>query len=476
MSNEYHNYYNQRKSFWDKVWEKRGGKKGLGKYYHNRLLNIYTFLIPPQATVLEIGSGNGHLIGNLPNEIKTGIDFSSSAITLSKSLYPDCNFIQADIMELKLEHKFDYIILSDLLGDLWDIELVLDKLRMYCHPNSKIIFNYYSKLWEFPLRIAQKLRLKKPNLTQNWVTTHDVKNLLNISDYEVIKSWQEILLPINIPIFTWFFNRFLSKVFLLRQFDLSNFLVARIRPEIQSNENELSVSVIVAARNESGHIRELIERLPPLGKSTELIFVEGGSTDDTYEKIESEIGLHPDRTIKLFRQTGKGKGDAVRKGFEEAQGDILMILDADLTVPPEKLPQFYKAITSGKGEFINGVRLVYPMEKGAMRSFNLVGNKFFSLAFSWVLGQPIKDTLCGTKVLLKSDYIKIRDNRTYFGEFDPFGDFDLIFGAAKQNMKIIDLPIRYQERTYGETNISRWSHGILLFRMLLFSLSKIKFI
>ncbi len=187
------------------------------------------------------------------------------------------------------------------------------------------------------------------------------------------------------------------------------------------------------------------------------------------------MARHPDKRCQLLRQTGTGKGDAVRQGFAAAGGDVLMILDADLTVSPEDLPIFYRALLSGKGEFINGVRLVYPMEKKAMRPLNHLGNKFFSMAFSWLLGQPVKDTLCGTKVLWKKDYEAIAANRGYFGDFDPFGDFDLLFGSAKRNLKLVDLPIRYRERTYGSTNIRRWRHGWLLLQMVAFGARRIKF-
>jgi glycosyltransferase involved in cell wall biosynthesis len=213
-----------------------------------------------------------------------------------------------------------------------------------------------------------------------------------------------------------------------------------------------------------------------MGSKTEIVFVEGHSRDGTYKTIEKEISLHPSTPSLLFRQSGIGKADAIRLGFEKASGDVLMILDADLTVPPEDLPRFYEAIVSRKGEFINGVRLVYPMEKEAMRTLNFLGNKFFSLAFSWLLGQPIKDTLCGTKVLWRKDYEQIVANRSYFGDFDPFGDYDLLFGTAKLNRKIVDLPIRYRERTYGTTNISRWKHGMLLLRMVIFAAQRVKFV
>jgi glycosyltransferase involved in cell wall biosynthesis len=232
----------------------------------------------------------------------------------------------------------------------------------------------------------------------------------------------------------------------------------------------------VPARNESGNIKRIFDEMPDLSGPTELVFVEGHSSDDTYEEIQKQMKIHKDVDACLYKQNGKGKGDAVRLGFSVAKGDILMILDADLTMPPEDLPRFYNALVSSKGDFINGVRLVYPMEKHAMRPLNLIGNKAFTIIFTYLLGQPIKDTLCGTKVLWKKDYEKIVANRAYFGDFDPFGDFDLIFGAAKLNLKIVDMPIRYRDRTYGSTNIQRWRHGWLLLQMVVYAARRLKFI
>ena len=213
-----------------------------------------------------------------------------------------------------------------------------------------------------------------------------------------------------------------------------------------------------------------------MGRLTEIIFVEGHSTDNTWDEIQRVAKKYPDRQIKILQQSGAGKGNAVREGFAAASGDILMILDADLTMPPEELPKFYDVLASRHAEFANGVRLVYPMEKEAMRFLNMCANKFFSIAFTWLLGQPVKDTLCGTKVLFRKDYESIVANRSYFGNFDPFGDFDLLFGASKLNLKIADVPIRYRNRTYGSTNIHRWKHGLLLLRMTMFAARKLKFI
>jgi glycosyltransferase involved in cell wall biosynthesis len=337
------------------------------------------------------------------------------------------------------------------------------------------VLNTYSRLWEFPRKLAETLNLAKPQLTQNWLTREDLQNLLYLSGLETIRGFSEIAWPLRTPWLDTFCNRYLVKLGMFSWVGITNFLVARPQPE-QPRDREPVVSVIVPARNEAGNIRRIFEETPSLGAGTELIFVEGHSRDDTYEAIQREIANWPGRCAKLFRQTGEGKGDAVRLGFSEASGDVLMILDADLTVPPEDLTRFYEAWRSGKGEFVNGVRLVYPMQDRAMRPFNFLGNKFFSLAFTWLLGQSVKDTLCGTKVLSRQHYEMIAANRSYFGDFDPFGDFDLLFGAAKYNLKIADLPVRYRERTYGTTNIQRWTHGWLLLRMVLLAMRRIKFV
>jgi glycosyltransferase involved in cell wall biosynthesis len=313
-------------------------------------------------------------------------------------------------------------------------------------------------------------------LLQNWLTVEDITGLLSLADCEVVSRREEIIWPMRTPVIDFLLNRFFVKIWPFKIFAITHFIIAKPVAAAPDSRELPKVSVVIPARNESGNVEQIFKSIPRMGRETELIFIEGGSTDDTCQVIEKNIANNPHLPAKLLQQTGQGKGDAVRLGFQHAQGDILMIFDADLTVPPEDLPRFYDAIYRGKAEFVNGVRLVYPMEKEAMRFLNLAGNKFFSLVFSWLLGQPIKDTLCGTKVLWKKDYERIAENRSYFGNFDPFGDFDLLFGAAKLNLKIVEVPVRYRERTYGTTNISRWKHGWLLLRMVFFALRRIKFV
>ncbi len=443
-------------------------------YYQRRLAEIYSFLIPPGMRVLEVGCGAGDVLAALKPSYGVGVDFCAAMLDRARRSHPEVTFIEADAHDLDLNETFDYVVCLDLINDLWDVQEVFENIARHCHPGTRVILNAYSRLWELPRRLAEIVGLAPAQLTQNWLAPEDVGNLLYLADLDLIRKSQEVLWPFWTPPLHQLANKYLVKVAPFRWFALANVFVARPRPE--PVRPEPVVTVVVAARNEAGNIAQIFDRVPNIGAGTELIFVEGNSSDDTWGAIEREIARRPGVNARLFKQPGKGKGDAVRTGFAEATGEVLMILDADLTVPPEDLPRFYEAWRSGKGEFVNGVRLVYPMEERAMRFFNHVGNKFFSLAFTWLLSQSIKDTLCGTKVLSKRSYETIAANRGYFGEIDPFGDFDLIFGAAKYNLKIVDLPVRYGERTYGETNIQRWSHGMLLLRMVVKAMRKIKFV
>jgi SAM-dependent methyltransferase len=468
----------ERSEHWDRVASILDHWNGWGGYYQKRICEIFQFNIPSSSEVMEIGCGSGNLLAVLKPKHGLGLDISEQMIKRAKAKHPGLSFNISDTIHFKTRKKFDFVVISDTVNDLWDVQATLNSTQNRLKSDGRLIINFYSRLWELPLKIATRLHLAKPTLLQNWLTPDDARNLLDLAGFEVIRHWEEVLLPLPIPLLAPLCNKFLVRLWPFRLLAMTHFMVARKKPEHQQtpSQHAFKVSVIVPARNEEGNIKNIFSRVPRMGSETEIIFIEGHSTDQTFEEIEKQIKTHPDWQASLFQQEGKGKGDAVRMGFSKAKGEVLMILDADLTMPPEYLPRFYEALTQRIGDFINGVRLVYPMEKKAMRFFNLLGNKAFSILFSFILGQPIKDTLCGTKVLWKKDYEKIAASRSYFGDFDPFGDYDLIFGAAKQNLKIVDMPIRYQERTYGETNIQRWKHGWLLLRMVSFAARRLKFI
>lgn len=440
--------------------------------YRRLLANYYNLFIPENASVLEIGCGDGELLARLHARRKTGVDLSAAQLARARARLPEARFFQQAGELLDLPETFDIIIISETLDLAADVQILFERIATVATPRARLIINFHNNLWRPLFAVGQWLGLRAPVPSTNWLSSHDVENFLEISDWEMIKRQPRILWPLATPLLAPLFNRFLAP--LLPFACLAIFTVARLRPKPVAAP--LSVSVVIPARNEAGNIEAAVLRTPQMGSGTELIFIEGHSEDETWAEIERVRGAYPDRRIVTLRQTGKGKGNAVREAYAVATGDILMILDADLTMPPEELPKFYDAIASGKAEFANGSRLVYPMEQKAMQFLNMVANNFFGLAFSWLLGQRVKDTLCGTKVLTRENYLKIAANRAYFGEFDPFGDFDLLFGADKLNLKIRDIPIRYRERTYGSTNIQRWRHGLLLFRMLGVAVRKLKFV
>lgn len=449
---------------WDALARQMDAWASQGKYYHTRLAEVYRHLVPPGQRVLEIGCGQGDLLAALRPGYGIGVDLSGEMIRRAGFRHPHLRFIQGDAHALPVNSAFDAVILSDLVNDVWDVQRVFSEVARIATPSTRLILNSYSRLWEGPLELTRRMGWSKPTLFENWLTVDDIANLLWLSGHETIRSWPEVLFPLRLPVVTSFLNKILVRFWPFRELGLTNFVVARVSPRRRADKP--SVSVIVPARNEAGNIPRLFQRLPELANDMQLIFVEGHSSDRTHEAIEENRARFHNISCLSLQQTGTGKGDAVRLGFSKASGEVLMILDADLTVAPESLPRFYEALVDGRGEFINGVRVVYPMEDEAMRFLNLIANRFFSLAFSWLLGQRVRDTLCGTKVLWRRDYERIAAHRGHFGELDPFGDFDLLFGAAKLNLKIVDMPIRYGQRTYGTTNIKRWQHGWLLLKML----------
>jgi SAM-dependent methyltransferase len=440
--------------------------------YHRLIECVHRANVQPGRSVLELGSGNGDLLAALAPSDGVGIDVSAGMVELAERRHPKLRFEQGVAERLDLGRSFDYVILSDLVPYVDDLLGLFSSVRRHSHRETRVIVHSYSQLWRPILRLLELTRLKTRTPVRNWVTQHDVEHLLALAGLEVVTMTRRILLPLQIPVVSAFFNGFLANLWIVRQFCLTYWIVARPSPD--QDLRALSVSIVVPAKNEAGMIARIVEETPLLGTHCELIFVEGHSSDGTREEILRQIELHPERTIRYLSQAGHGKGDAVRLGFAQARNDVLMILDADLTVRPSALPAFLEAIETGRAEFVNGSRLVYGLAPGAMRYLNLVGNKAFSLVFSALLDQRVKDTLCGTKVLERSRYEQIAAGRAYFGDFDPFGDFDLLLGAARLNLKVVDLPVRYHARSYGETKISRFRHGWLLLRMAIFAFWKLR--
>ena len=450
--------------------EERWSRRTRG--YHELVAAVHEAIVQPGASVLEIGSGSGDLLAGLRPGVGVGVDVSRGMVEVARRRHPALRFDVVAGEDADLGRTFDYIVLPDVLPFVDDLLGLFQNVARHSHRETRIVIHSYSQLWRPALRVLELLRLKPAKPIRNWVGPHDVENLIQLAGLELVTTTRRILLPLRIPFVSGLFNGVLANLWGLRQLCLTYWIVARLRPP--DERRRLSVSVVIPARDEAAMIERIVEETPELGERCELIFVEGHSRDGTREEIRRQIELHPEREIVCVAQEGRGKGDAVRLGFARARYDVLMILDADLTVRPRELPRFLEALETGRAEFVNGSRLVYGLEPGSMRFLNMLGNKAFSLVFSALIDQPVKDTLCGTKVLERRRYEQIAAGRSYFGDFDPFGDFDLLLGAARLNLKIVDLPVRYQARTYGETKISRFRHGWLLVRMTVFAFRKLK--
>ena len=439
-------------------WDRRGW------YYYRELERLYRMHVRPGASVLHVGCGLGDQLAAVNPAEGVGIDLSAKAIDLARDRHPRLQFHNQDPEDFRLDRTFDYVLLDSALADMGDIQACLEGVDAACHPATRLVMSYHNALWEPVLWLASQVGLRRPTSRQNWLGSADFDNLLKLAGFEIVSRSEDTLLPAWVPGLSWLVNRLLGRFWPLRCLALTQMVVARpVSPP--AGAGRMTCTVVIPTRNELGNIAAAISRLERIGAHTEVIFVDGSSTDGTVAEIKRVISANPDKDIKLIHQgNGVGKGDAVRKGFAVANGDVLMILDGDLTVPPEDLPRFFRMIKNGAGEFINGTRLVYPMEKDAMQFLNKIGNHFFSLLFTWILGQRLRDTLCGTKALTRTNYKRIAADRSYFGDFDPFGDFDLIFGAARANLKIAEIPVRYRARSYGTTSISRFRHGLLLLK------------
>jgi SAM-dependent methyltransferase len=454
------------------------------RYFYRYLNGVLKSRIHEGQRVLDVGCGSGRLLDTLRPSHGVGIDVSAKAIAAARRRNPGkhLHFFEGDGADPRLLAQvggpFDAIVLLNVVTHLSDVQKTLERLQPLCHARTRLLIYSYSRLWQPVMRVAERLGLKYSQPPEAWLPPEEIRNMLALADYEVVRNDAQIVCPAAVPLLADLLNRYVGHLPALEWLSLMFGIIARPSPHRfrGSRASRPSTSVVIPCRNEEGHIASLVERLPDLGPNSEFLFVEGNSSDDTEGAIRRAIEANPRLPLRLLKQAGKGKGDAVRLGFAHARGEVVLILDSDMGVAPEDAPKFVEALVRGKAELVNGSRMVYPMEGRAMRFLNLLANKTFALIFSWILGQQVRDTLCGTKALYREDYERIAANRAFFGDFDPFGDFDLIFGAARLNLRIVDLAVRYHERQYGQTNISRFRHGWLLLRMSLFAARKLKFL
>ena len=448
-------------------------------YYYGLLSRLLRFLVEPQKNVLSVRCSTGNLLAAVKPGTGKGIDICAEMVAIAQQRNPSFQFAVAfpDKDEFKLafrpDEKFDYILFNEI-GDTVDVLQAFRNLKPLCLRHTRVLVTTYNHLWEPLVTFAEWLGMKVPRTEQNWLSTADIRNLLKLAGFEALETHRIVLLPKYFPLLSVFFNRFCARLPFLSKLCMTQVVVARIVPPPAALE-ELAVSVVIPCKNEKGNVEDAVRRIPPLGGRTEIIFCDDQSTDGTAEEVRRMQSLYSEKDIRLEHGPGVCKSRNVWTGFNAATGDILMILDADLTTIPEELPYFIDAIVSGRAEFVNGSRLVYPVPKEAMNVANMLGNKFFSVAFTYLLGQRVKDTLCGTKVLWRSDWNRIKPMLGSWGTEDRWGDYELLFGAAKLSLKILDLPVHYQERIYGSTKMTKvFRNGLVMLKMCWHGFLKLK--
>ncbi|MFO7657448.1 MAG: glycosyltransferase [Bacteroidales bacterium] len=457
------NYYNQLAS-------KRKKYLNRNSYYHRSIFKFFQMVIPRGASVLELGCATGDLIGKLEPARGVGLDISDEMIHLAREKYPKINFVCDDAEEFETSEKFDYIIISGIVGTVRNIQVLLEKAQKWMTTDTRVFIDFYNPLWYPLIKLGEKIGQKMPEKVINWLSVDDIENFMYISGYQVIKRKYLMFFPKYIPLVSYILNKLIGNLPVIRRLSLNSVVIARpMKPKEGSTEK--FCSVVITCRDEEGNIEGLVTRIPKMGKNTEIIFVEGHSRDNTVGKIQEMIAKYPEKDIKILKQKGIGQGDAFRYGYDEAKGDFVIWLEADLTTPPEEAIHFWEAYINNTGEYVNGSRFIYKMDKSAMPLFNFLGNRFFGILFTSLLKQRFTDTLCGFKGISKKNYLKIRQQIDYFGDFDPFGDFELIFGAIRNNLKVAEIPVHYQPRQYGESKaygqsfFSFMKHAMLLLRM-----------
>lgn len=439
--------------------ERREGWIRGNQYFYNRLKRLLRFILEPNRRVLDLRCETGHLLDSVEPLRGVGVEISAEMVECAREQFGKWEFVQSDPEQLQLQEKFDYILFQHIF-DTVDILQAFERIREHCTSNTQLVVINYNQLWEPILDLASKLGLRSKLVEPNWVSENDIRNFLKLAGFRPVRKHRMILFPKRVPLLSWLLNDVIARLPGVGRLCLMQVFVAKLQ-SYPTPEEELSVSVIVPCRNEVGNVKHAVERIPKMGRHTEILFCDDKSTDGTPDEIRRMQALYPEKNIRLIHGPGICKAENVWTGFRAARGDVLMILDADLTVMPEELPTFLRALASSRGDFVNGSRLVYPMQQDAMKFANMIGNKFFGLLFSHLLDQRIKDTLCGTKVLWRKDWERMEKNLGSWGIKDLWGDYELLFGASKLHLEIVEVPVHYQERIHGVTKMTRvFANGV----------------
>lgn len=448
----------RRQAYFDALADKRQRDTSRHRVYYDDRVRWLRAIVPAHASVIDLGCGIGSVLSRLPNQEKVGVDLSPAMIDIARQRDVTSTYVTDNVEELTARGTYDYVLLLDTIHYLSDVGSALRSIRnQLCHERTRIVITHYNFLWAPVFLLGQFLGWKTKFPEQNWLSRSAILNLLHIEGFEAVQVGERVICPLSIPFVEPLCNRILASLPILRALCLVRVIVARpVWPE----RHEYTVTVLSAVRNEKGNIQRIVESMPAMGRSTELLFVEGHSTDGTWEEIQRVLASYSGvLRIRALKQDGVGKANALHSGAAASSGEMIVVYDGDYTVDPQELPQLYEVLADGRCEFVNASRLVYPMQQGAMRLLNLFGNALFSMMFSWLFQQKLVDTLSPVKAFFRRDYRRM-DTR-----FDPFGDFDFFLGAARQQLLMREVPVHYLSRVYGTTKLRPFHHGWILLRL-----------
>ena len=426
-------------------WQKRNS------FYHATISNLIAGMIPPSSRVLELGCGLGDLLASLNPSSGIGLNVAQGLTDRASQKHPRLEFHTSDVDSAGLPRSFEpqYIVMTNMLDYVHDIWDVMGSLKPAVHEHTLLIITTNNPLWAPLLRLASNLKLRFPESPRNFITNRDICSVLHLQGFDIVEEGLTLPVPKRIPVLGDLINAIVPEVPVLRFVSSLQYIAAR--PRIP--RPPLSCSVVIPCHNEADNIQECLRRVPNIGTRTEIVVVDDGSTDDTCQRVK-EVMAADSRVRLIVLEKNQGKASAVRAGFEAAEGDVLMILDADMAVTPEELPKFLTPLQDGTADLVNGTRLIYPMHGKAMKVANFLGNKGFCFLASKVIRQRVSDTLCGTKAFLKRDFVRMPISGT-----EHWGDFDLLFGAARLKLRILEIPVHYTERRAGKSKMRAMIEG-----------------
>ncbi len=426
------------------------------KTFYKRHMNEIMSLIPEEKSALSLVNSKSSF-RNHPSSLETILVDPEVGLNIESIAFKN--------------KKYKTIILTDLFEVSTDILELLSMVNKLLGKDGIIVICSINQKWNRILNLFERLNLKDGNQKRLFINSTIVLNIAKVTGLEFVTQRNKQIFPFRMLGLGSLINNILEILFFPFSFGIRIYSILN-QQEKFNEEKKYSKSIIIPAKNEEKNLKPLLNQIPELEEDHEIILAIGDSEDKTYEvaKEIKEARCWPFE-VKVIKQTGKGKANAVWEAVEEASKEVIIILDADISVNPETIVQFNSVIDTGKASFVNGTRLIYGMESGAMRIVNNLGNRIFQYIVSIIIGQKITDSLCGTKVFFRKDFNKIKLWKELVQMKDPFGDFDMIFTAGYFGLKILEIPVRYQARVYGVTQIKRFRDG---YKLIIYLLNSIK--